>query len=75
MKIFEYSAVSKPVLSTNLEELKRLKFPNVFLANPSASDFSEKIVKAINYQGKFPRLTEFDWSFLSKKLEKILRNI
>lgn len=75
LKIFEYSAISKPVVSTTLEELKRLNFPNVFLAHPTAKDFSEKIVQAIDYKGEFPKLNEFDWSFLSKKLETILKNI
>ena len=75
MKVFEYSAVSKPVVSTNLEELQRLNFPNVFLAKPTAEDFIEKILQAFNYNGDFLSLQEFTWQNLSKKLHNLLKNI
>ncbi len=75
LKVFEYTAARKPVVSTNLKELKRLNFPNVFLAEPNADDFLENIKKALNYNGSYPNLEKFDWKYLSKKLEKIIKNI
>jgi len=75
LKVFEYSAAGKPVVSTGLEELKRLKFPNVFLANPTPKDFINKISDAINYHGSFPNLNNFTWENLTRKLEDILKNI
>ena len=75
MKIMEYSVLSKPVVSTDLEELRRLNFPNVFLAKPTNDDFIKKIMIALNYKGSFPNLEKFDWVYLSSKLEKTLQNI
>ena len=39
LKVMEYSAVSKPIVSTDLEELRRLNFPNIFLSRPRTKDF------------------------------------
>ena len=75
LKVFEYSAVLKPVVSTNLVELQQLNFPNVFLAKPTADDFLEKILEAFNYKGDFPSLQEFTWQNLTKKLHNLLKNI
>lgn len=75
IKIMEYSASNKPIVSTGLKELRILNFPNVFLAKPNAENFIENIKKALNYEGPFPNLEDFDWGNLSKKLEKIIHNI
>lgn len=75
LKVMEYSAASKPIVSTDLLELRRLNFPNFFLAKPNTEDFYEKIINALNYRGPFPNLEEYDWKNLSIKLEKILKNI
>ncbi len=75
LKIMEYSAVNKPVVSTDLDELRRLKFPNVFLSKPNKEDYIKKIIKALNYSGPFPNLENFDWKNISKKLDTILSNI
>ncbi len=75
LKVMEYSAVSKPVVSTDLEELKILNFPNVFLAKPNAQDFVDKIEKALNYNGPYPSLEEYTWKFLSRKLDKALKKL
>ena len=73
LKIMEYTACSKPVVSTDLKEIRKLNFPNVFLANPNKNDFKKKIIKALNYDGDFPSLEKYDWSFLTKKLEELLK--
>lgn len=75
IKIMEYSAVHKPVVSTDLKEVRSLNFPNVFLAKPNVKDYIKKIKQALNYEGGFPNLDELDWKFLSKKLEKVIHNI
>ncbi len=75
LKVMEYTAASKPVVSTNLEELRRLNFPNIFLAEPTSQDFQNKVIDALNYNGSFPDLKEYDWKYLSNKLEAILKNI
>ncbi len=75
LKVMEYSAILKPVVATDLEELRYLNFPNVFLAQPTAEDYINKITKALEYKGPFPDLKEYDWKYLSNKLEVILKNI
>lgn len=59
----------------NLEELQRLNFPNVFLANPTAEDFIEKILEVFNYNGGFLNLSEFNWQILANKLHNLFKNI
>ena len=75
LKIIEYSACNKPVVASDLEELRRLNFPNVFLANPNAQDFLVKITEALEYEGKFPNLEEYSWKNLALKLEKIIKSV
>ncbi len=75
LKVMEYSAALKPIVSTDLAELRRLNFPNIFLAKPNAEDFLEKILIALNYKGEFPNLEEYDWKNLSKKLDKIFHEL
>lgn len=75
LKVMEYSGALKPIVSTDLAELRRLNFPNIFLAKPNAEDFLEKIIMALKYKGDFPNLKEYDWQNLSKKLDKILHEI
>ncbi len=75
LKIFEYSAALKPVVSTDLMELRKLNFSNVYLAKPTADDFIKKIVMAFQHKDSFPNLEKFDWDYLSKKLEKVIKSI
>jgi glycosyltransferase involved in cell wall biosynthesis len=75
IKILEYTAARKPVVSTNLRELHNLNFPNVVFCNPNPADFSEKIIKALNTKFDFPDLKEYDWDVLTEKLEKIMNHL
>lgn len=75
LKVFEYTAAKKPIVSTNLKELNRLDFPNVYLAKPTTQDFLRKVIEALEYKGSYPDLEEFDWKNLSIKLEKLIKNI
>jgi len=75
IKVMEYTAAKKPIVTTDLKELKRLNFPNIFLAKPTSEDFVDKIKLALNYNGPFPDLKNFDWKYLSNKLEQILNSI
>jgi glycosyltransferase involved in cell wall biosynthesis len=75
IKILEYTAANKPVVSTDLKELHNLNFPNVIFAEPNPKDFSEKIVMALNTNVEYPDLKEHDWDVLTRKLEKILVSV
>ncbi len=74
IKVLEYSACRKPIVCTNLPEVRDFGFPNILFAEPNAKDFAEKIVMALNQKFSFPNMREFELPYLSKKLEKILQN-
>ena len=69
LKILEYSAAGKPVVATDLAELRRLAFPNVYLAPPEPSAFAAAIVRALNERTSMPDLTAFDWDVLAREFE------
>lgn len=69
LKILEYSAAGKPVVATDLAELRRLAFPNVYLAPPEPSAFAAAIVRALNERTSMPDLTAFDWDVLARQFE------
>jgi hypothetical protein len=75
IKIFEYTAAKKPVVSTDLKELHNLNFSNVIFCTPGSKDFSEKVVKALNTKFDYPDLKEYDWDLLARKLEGILASV
>ncbi len=69
LKILEYSAAGKPVVATDLAELRRLAFPNVYLAPPEPSAFAAAIIRALNERTSMPDLTAFDWDVLAREFE------
>jgi len=69
LKILEYSAAGKPVVATDLAELRRLAFPNVYLAPPEPSAFAAAIVRALNERTSMPDLSVFDWDVLAIEFE------
>ncbi len=64
LKVLEFSAAGKPVVATDLATLRRLAFPNVFLAPPEPTAFGEAIARACTHQPPLPDLGEFDWARL-----------
>lgn len=75
IKVLEFSAAKKPVVSTPIKELEYWNFPNIMTAEPTVEDFSIGVVKALTSKFKFPNLQKFDIEYLAKKLEKILKKI
>ena len=69
IKILEYSAAGKPVVATDLAELRRLAFPNVYLAPPTADAFAAAIVRALNERTAMPDLAAFEWDVLTSQFE------
>src|SRR5258706_46966 len=65
----ELDLVGKPVVATDLAELRRLAFPNVYLAPPEPSAFAAAIVRALNERTSMPDLTAFDWDVLAREFE------
>ncbi len=72
IKLFEYTAAKVPVVSTNLEEVKRLNFDNVILVNDNAADLAEGIKKALDWKPKFPDIEKYEWKNLAESYSKII---
>jgi glycosyltransferase involved in cell wall biosynthesis len=75
LKVLEYSAAGKPVVATDLAELRNWSFPNVRLARPTANAFAREIKLALKQPHERPDLDDFSWSHLSSRLLAILAEI
>jgi len=75
IKLLEYTAAGKPVVSTDLEEVKRMNFSNVILVKDNPESLAEGIEKVIdsNFKFKIPKkIQEYDANKLVKKYEDVL---
>ena len=75
IKVVEYSACRKIVVSTPLETWKRLAWPNVLLADANPSAWADAFVQARNmtWQPAWDRFVEpYDWSILSHRVADVL---
>jgi glycosyltransferase involved in cell wall biosynthesis len=75
IKVVEYSACRKIVVSTPLETWKRLAWPNVLLAEPNAGDWADAFVsaRAMSWQSDWDRfVAPYDWSILSVRIADAL---
>src|SRR5437899_12882388 len=70
IKVLEYSAAGKPVVATDLTELRRLAFPNVYLSPPEPTAFADRIVRALRTRTAMPDLSAFDWDVLARRFEE-----
>lgn len=78
IKYFEYSAAGLKVVSSPLEEVKRINFNNTIFFN-DIKNIGNAIEKAIDTNLNKSRLIrsvkKYDWSILSKKIEIISRKL
>jgi len=70
IKVLEYSAAGKPVVATDLEELRRLAWPNVYLSRPEPKAFGTAIVRALRERTAMPDLAAFEWDALALRFEE-----
>jgi glycosyltransferase involved in cell wall biosynthesis len=75
LKVLEYSAAGKPVVATDLAELRNWSFPNVHLCPPTAEAFAVEIKRALSEPHALPDLSEMDWSRLGNRLNTILSEV
>jgi len=75
IKVLEYSAAGKPVVVPPLEELSRLNFPNLIMAEPSAEGFADGILRAFREPLTPADVTRFDLGALVQELDQILNNV
>jgi hypothetical protein len=76
IKYFEYAAANIKVVSSNLEEVKRINLNNSFFFD-KISDISIKLLEAMNSdfdQNKLNKsIKKFDWNILAKNLSNNLK--
>lgn len=80
MKVFEYSALGKKIVSTNLNEVKKLNFPNIYfyekdkygknLSNAIKIAFDTKI----NVKKTKDLIKKYSWENIVKQLLLIIKN-
>lgn len=76
LKVLEYSAARKPVVATDLLELRNWGFPNLHLADPTNEAFAAAIRRALEQSGNgYPDLDPFRWSTLAERLLGILDEV
>jgi len=75
LKVLEYTAAERPVVATDLKELRNWRFPNIHLAPPTAGAFGREIVLALEQRHDFPDLTEFSWPLLAERLKTIIDEV
>jgi glycosyltransferase involved in cell wall biosynthesis len=75
LKVLEYTAARKPMVATDLVELRNWGFPNVRLAAPTAEAFAREIKLALEESHGYPDLEDFSWSVLSDRLLRILDEV
>lgn len=72
IKVLEYTAVRRPVVATDLEELRRLAFPNVRLAPPTPESFASAIIASLREPTEFADVSGFEWSKLAQTVRGAL---
>jgi len=75
IKVVEYSACRKVVVSTPLETWKRLRWPNVLLAEPNPTAWGDALVQArsVAWQSDWDHFVEpYDWSILAARIAEAL---
>lgn len=75
IKVVEYSACRKVVVSTPLETWKRLRWPNVLLAEPNPTSWADALVQArsLAWHSDWDRIVEpYDWSILAARIADAL---
>jgi len=76
IKLIEYSAARKIVISTPLEEVVNLRFPSIILAELKLGDWVRAIKKArdMQWQSGWDRLVDpYDWKNIADKLCAIIK--
>lgn len=73
IKVLEYTAAGKPVVATDLEELRRLSLPNVIRCAPEGRAFSAGIVSGFRSGAFRPSMEKFSWRGLAERFLRILK--
>lgn len=75
IKVVEYTACRKCVVSTPLATWKRLAWPNVVLAEPTVEAWRDAFIKAraLEWKPEWERLAEpYDWALLAERMAGVM---
>lgn len=73
MRLLMYAAAGLPIVCTDLEEVRRMQFPNVVLVDDTAESLAEGIKRALQLpRGQPPQVKEFDLPRLIRRYEAVL---
>jgi glycosyltransferase involved in cell wall biosynthesis len=78
IKIIEYTAAKKIVVSAPLQEVVRLNFPNVIIAKLTKGDWVRALKKThrVEWEEKWnPVIQPYDWKIIIQRLEKVFTTI
>jgi glycosyltransferase involved in cell wall biosynthesis len=72
IKVLEYTAARRPVVATDLEELRRISFPNVRLSPPDPERFASAIITSLHEPTEFGDVSGFEWTRLARTVREVL---
>ena len=75
LKVLEYTAARRAVVATDLEELRRLAFPNVRLAAPDSESFASAIIASLRQPSEFADVSGFEWATIARTMRQTLVNL
>lgn len=75
IKVLEYTAAHRPVVATDLEELRRMAFPNVRLSPPDAESFASAIIASLREPTEFADVSGFEWAALVQTVRESLAKL
>jgi len=68
LKLLEYSAAGKPVVSTPLRTVLRLHLPNVYVCQPHPESVAKVVLDAMSLKHvSLPAVGDFDWATLARR--------
>lgn len=74
MRLFMYAAAGLPTVCTELEEVRRMQFPNVVLVDDDPQSLAEGIRLALTLpRGRPPQIREYNLPHLVAQYEAVLR--
>jgi len=62
-------------VATDLEELRRLAFPNVHLAPPDPERFASAIMTSLREPTEFAEVSGFEWATLAQTVRQTLAKL
>ncbi len=76
LKLFDYAALDKPVISTRLKEIQTIAQDQVYFAD-TPEEMKEKINEALNNGSKNINdwVKDYSWELLAEKYERVLKEL